>query len=388
MTQDELNTHLQMHYGDNRVTSSAFKGTMLTVSRSFAYYSVPNINYLRISQDAKLHNIVHYFLSQHIVGSVYLSLQARFAKFDVDGGIDETFIMPMLSLTTRLFRDYPQGVTGMLQRCYEDFQDRIDRAETRGSGYLLQDIVSVGVHMAKVRLAGGGRPYKRSMDMAEFKLTEREKKFSLDVESSVRGHCLYSAISQGFISEESEEGEHYFAKGTQRYLQTSAVERMLRKLPGRGPVLISHLARVEKMNRKNFDFALNVYAKHRDPHTKKISYFPVYASQRSVRASKRINLFLCGDVGRDDATDLHFVYIQNIERFMGLPDWNKITVCFYCLNTVCKASIEKHLSKCSVHGGQKIVLPEKDAHGNPPLVTFQADSKRFYTPIRHYENAS
>lgn len=436
---EHLNNHLAQHLGEYRVSDAAYGGRFQVVARTYEFYEVTSVAELRRFSEAKTHNIIDAFLTRFNAANVYITVRARFAKLTHDDEIEEIFSMPLTTSTERFFYGMRrQQIPSGLKKFYLDLDHRIDTVETRGSGFVLQDIVATGLHLAAMTFAGGSRsetedrkerkrkkdpkasskasrkkkkkgnvetmikPRRngskkkkrvRSKKSRLYDLTEREKEFCYDVDGPKKNFCLYTSTAQAFLEPEPDGRRGgLFEKGSARYLLTANfIRQSMKTLPQTGgPIGLSEIAKFERLNRKTLDFAINVYAKapasemgelggnEKRRKKKRTIVFPLYISSRAREAKKRINLMLCGDLQRDSV--LHFVYVTDLAMFMGIRGGNT-EICFYCLNSVRKSSYENHLEACAVHGGQRILMPKCGEDGKPPTLDFVPAKKRFYSPM-------
>lgn len=366
---------------------------------------------LAASQETELMNVLNSFLNRFNSISVHLTVQGRFARYDESGFPTSEQNMPMRSRTRVLLSGARHRIQRQLSAMFEDIEDRVESAQLNGSGHTLQFLTSISLNIARRDYAGSADTYG---EMFVSHLTDRQKEACADVAATERDGCLFSAVAQAFLAERAPSAVHpvgsrewdetrFFIR---EYMNTSSLPR---------PMPLSKLDKFEKMNRNDLDFAINVfmkgsYAQHGEfaggasgvnDGAGGYFFFPIRVSERRHKARKIVNLLLLrsggdcsggaataatatADGGEDDCDDgegeLHFVYIRNLDKLLGLR--YDETVCENCMQRFGKgAPISRHQRLCDETPPQAVRMPVRGADGSPPIIKFKPGRKRFKNSI-------
>ena len=383
VSEDERRRHTnESHFRYYRETATAFRGNFQVVSRSFERHEIPDNESLQRSETAELHNIIHGFLNRFNSVNVRLVVTGQYVTYDEEGGISNSVNIPMTSRNQTCLRGSRHLIHNILSNLFLDIDERVDTLQLLGSGYSLIYISSISLHINRQDYAGGA-----SDDLFVSSLTARERRWLIDVESSIENGCLFAAIAQAYLPplKENEEGKR-FTKGSLRYDMTDTVVKQLMTLGNVStPTPISQIKKLEKLNKESLNFSINVYMKGKNDggqqkaksaRGKSIIYFPVYSSGRTCKAEKTINILL---VGNPKNQDMHYIYISNLEKLLQLRA--ESLVCHNCMQSVTADNYETHKRICHENKPQTVLMPPCEDDGSPPLLEFQPGSRRFLNPI-------
>ena len=400
---DHMNT---MHFAYFEVIQSAFEGKLQVIGRSYADGQVLHPDHLYTSERAKVENLLNAFLFRFNSVRVYCVAYGRFIQYTEDGELDRKVTIPLRTSSKTLFSSAP-NVARVWKDLTEELNVRVDALTLQGSGYSLYDLGGVELHMARIDYAGGrggggdggainGRLCEKDLYF-ESHFTARERRALLDVESSERHGCFFTAVAAGFYyanQEEEEEGEdaadggeitlkEWCAAFADHYMTTNGFER---------PMPVKSIEKFENKNRESLDVAVNVYMKgNYAEHGQfagsagkkrkwsrsglgKYFFFPVYASKRRKTAGKIVNLLLYRK-----GEEMHYALITDLARLLGTHNQQK--VCPNCLQTVGVGKYNSHERVCFSNEAQTIVMPKLDSEGRPPKMKIRIGSKRFKSPI-------
>ena len=399
--QSELNEHLnEVHLRNYQIWNSAFQGRFQYIGRSFSHYSIVNLSTLVTTQAATHHSILDGFLYRFNAIQCQMHLHARFAKLSPEGTIQEIVTIPVMTRVEKLFAGMRRFIPKVLRSFYRTLSKALMNVQLRGSNLVLLDIVSCSMRINKAVFAGGGGGSGRKKRRKIEPLDDFEQRYTVDVETEIPNGCIYASIAQHFLnlnvsSDGDERRGGIYGKNTQRYLRTKLwlEQSGMKRISSLSPVCLDEIKKLERLNKGQLDFAINVFGKaskeeleiydgdvpkrNKWRKSKKI-YVPLYISPRALTARHRISLLLNGSL-RDPSEDLHFVYIANLEKLMGLPE--SCLCCFYCLNSIKRSYYSEHLKRCSRFGGQRVILPQVNERGEPPTLEFRPGRKRFLSPI-------
>ena len=395
---EDLNEHVStVHLHNYSITREAFRGRFVYLARSFSHHAVPSVAALARLQGATHHSLIHGYLFRFNAIKCQLAINCRFAKLSPEGAIEDVIVMPMMTPMQTLFAGMKRLIPKNLKMFYTHLAQNIRNVEIRGSNLVLIDIVGCSVKLCKATFAGGAGSKRRRVEM----VSEREQKFTIDVETDIPHGCIYASIAQHFLNleaddpseRESPECGGVFPRGSQRYLKTKhwLDQCGFQRIPNQvGPVDLDDIRKLEKWNKALFDIGINVYGKATREelevydgdlpkwlNKKEVLIVPLVVTRRT-KAKNKISLLLTGNE-KSPSSELHFVYIADLDGLMRLP--SGFTCCMYCLGRVSKPFLEKHLSYCSQHGAQRVLLPQVGDGGEIPALAFRPGKKKFLSPV-------
>ena len=392
-SQEEQTNHVNReHYRYYRQIQSAFGGRLQVVERIFDPFVYRNTFELHRGEEARLMHILNGYLNRFNSISATLYVTGRFATYDEDGGVADAINVPLSSRQVMIFSGQRHAIQARLALMMADAQDRVDALELQGSGYTLRYISRVSLHIARRDFAGGRRPAGRNDRLLVPQLTARERECVTDVKSHITDGCLFTATAQAFLPQPVLEAE-----SDSRYHETAHYIKQYMNIKGLPkPTPLSKIKKFEKQNSHDLDFGINVYMKgRRDLHEDyagkkwtakkarkpKTFFYPIYVSDRLQKCRKIINLLLIDADGKGQEDGMHFMYIHDLDRLLGLRG-DRDTVCPRCLQKVGKAALQNHLRLCSQHAPQILEMPEpNEEDGSPPLLEFKPGRRRFLNPI-------
>ena len=404
VSDEEMREHMNnTHFANYRLTQSALQDSMLVLSRTFMEDQIPNVEYLRETQNVILQNVVGMMLYRWNAMRAYLCAWGRFAKYSDSGVLINVQNFPLTTRTQVFFRHMPAASSGNLNRFMSDLADRVDRVETRGSGYVLLGIVGLQMHCLKATFAGGSSNTECSHSShhnAMRSLTHRQKSCLADVSSHWRNGCLWSAIAQHYLktaaSDDDDDGKEHENMERRRELETRVFcEQFMKR--GRfadKKISLDDLPEVEELNKKKLDFALNVYlfgkrkeigasvglSEERKGLSENI-FYPAYVSERKKKAKTVINLLLIGDY-RKNPTKMHYVFVSDLGKLVLPRNKNgRYACCDICLNAVNRHHKEEHEELCKKRSKQVVMMPKLTADGEVPRLEFKPGRKRFLSPF-------
>ncbi len=161
-SQQDVDEHVNaIHFGEYTVVKSAFARQMQVIQKTFFNSGenadsvvIPDVVSLREREKPALHNIINGFLKQHLVAKVYMSCEARFVKYDVDGTAIDEINIPLSTRALTLYSTASHYIDNQLDVLFEDISTHVEAAKSAGSGLSLKGIMSVGLNLAKVKMLG------------------------------------------------------------------------------------------------------------------------------------------------------------------------------------------------------------------------------------------
>ena len=394
---NQLTQHMnEEHLRNYRIMASAFRGRFQYIGRTFAHHTINSMDELVDSQGAIHHSLLRSFLHRFPAIQCQFQLNVRFGKLSPEGVITEVVVMPMMTKTRRLFAGSARMIPRMLRQFYRAMESNINNALTRGSQLTFIDIVSCAFKINQVTYAGGGR---RRIELPP-PLRSHELSSTIDVATAENNQCIYASIAQHFLdlepqSDQNERNkDHVYGPESRRYKLTDLWLKSgcINRLKKEGPIALEEVHKLERIN-KHLDLAINVYGRYSkdelelyegDISSPKMAggvpfIIPMVVSNRHS-ARNRINLLLDGN--HKKSFQMHYLYISNISKLLRLDP--KCDVCFRCLNSVVRDTMENHMKICSASAAQRSVMPHPDLDGNPPVVVFNPGKKKSLCPIVCY----
>lgn len=256
---------------------------------------------------------------------VQLSLQTRLAKYR-DGEkivLEPYFNSQTHSIVSGLY------VQTTINKCFAQILRFYDSFLTEGSGWWLEKILLIKLHIAKYRPLRGGGLLQRSTLPRQIK----SKKAVLDIKCN-DGKCfLYCILAHMFPVKEN----------PQRISNYNDKISLLRIDDISFPMRIKNIAKFEEMN----SLSINVYGFEKAP-------FPMYVSKFDLADSrKEIDLLFYNN---------HFYLIRSLSRLIGTCFTKASYASFICRKCLCAfptlQKLDVHRETCT-SDLQRYLLPQK-----------------------------
>jgi RNase P subunit RPR2 len=256
----------------------------------------------------------------------FLSIDMRFLREKPDGSAT-TMAYFKTSPTIAL---NPTETRTSLEDGISRFQNLIDNFTSDGSGWVIDEIVGLKLHMATYDPIGGSSYIPTPKWIAI-------KKATVNIKNS-DNHCfLYCMLSVSHHQKNNAHNISYYSP----YLKELNVQSLAFPLP---------IAQIPTFEENNPDFSVNVIYPNSDDKT----FAPLYASPHRNRRHV-VNLLLL-----DEGERRHYVVIRKLSALLATRNSHngKSFPCPYCLHCfTTESGIQTHIPECARHGLQNVKYP-------------------------------
>ena len=297
-------------------------------------------------------------------------IYGKYNKYDNEGDIAETMIMPLRSSSSSVFLADKTRIRREVRKKESELIDRNETFVARGSGWVLESITKCNVEVAKIFFRGGCSSISYGMPTGK-------RKYITDVPTT-RNQCFFHAVALGLLpSSTLSLSPTARAACTTNYI-TKYVKRG--KLKNKA-VELRQIRTFEGYN-KSAKFGVNVFTFDGG------ELIPVYRTRFNDPGRKLINILLVTEHGKH-----HYVYINCLDRLAHTA--SNVRICSLCMNTFSTEDILlKHARNCSKSGFMKTEYPKQGDHVRfePKLKTVLrgiigfADFESSLRPITREEN--
>ena len=295
----------------------------------------------------------------------YITVKVRFTKENQSG---ESVSSEPIFRTKMAILLNMAGFEEVLAAAYQDLHKKFQEFQREGSGWNIDQVVELQVHTID---------YKPLMGSSYIPLPEyiQKKRAVLNIQNDDQKCFLWSilaALHPVHWKDNPERVKHYMMYETE--LDVGGINF---------PTAISQIPQFEKQNQ----ISVNVFGYDKE-------IFPLVITKE--RYEQHVNLLL---ISRGEQR--HFCLIRNLNAFLADRTKHKgqTFYCNYCLHGFCTESgLTEHVPHCSLHGPQKIRLPETDEEKKVhfkstfkqlrvPFVVY-ADFEAFTTRLDHQDHAA
>ena len=312
---------------------------------------LPSPDYLHVlfSSHKRLVKLVEWLFSQEGSLKIYLAVHIIMHKL-----VEEDDVVSLWFNTTATEVIGVTDISHVIMKHILSIDERVERFMSRGSGWIIKNMLALHLKVTPYRLSGGG---------SYLPLPEELKKYSkslLNVENNGDDLCFLWAV---LASEHHLETVHPNRK--------SFYKRFLSELDFRDLKFPMPLKDIPKFERSN-GMAINVFGYKSD-----IGFYTEYRSEFVGEFPKTINLLYLRDLDRFFNPIAHYVTITNLPNLLTKSkNRSQKYVCVRCHTLRCSAeAMERHEDKCANFGVQKVKFPPEK------YIEFDAFKKTVPLPV-------